>query len=325
MTTLADQVFSDLCLDPELARSWIKATPDSLIAEPLPAICHDEARQLLTAIEEEYRRRGKPNLRYVWRDNPMRVQRMPLHDGTAVYVCRQFKKLGGELVGLGIPPQVAAELLSPKLRDGLVVLLGKAGAGKTTVAGTLVTERLSTLGGVCWTIESPIEMTLEGRHKSGVCYQMEADADEDMAALIAEVYRATPNMIFVGEARDGHTVREALVASLSGHLVILTLHAGDIATGISRLASLHGDASAFRVLADALRILVHLNLHHVPERALTRHGAHHAVPRVQRVLSVETLLVNTESVQAIIRDGALHMLRNEVERQRRVFMSQEPR
>lgn len=318
MTVLADLAFSDLCLDPEIPRSWIKATPDSLFAEPLPPACHDEARQLLTAIEVECRRISKPNLRYVWKNNPMRVQRMILHDGTSVYVCRQFKKLAGNLAGLGVPPPVAAELLSPKLRDGMVVLLGKAGAGKTTVAGTLVGERLATLGGVCWTIESPIEMTLEGRHGLGVCYQMEADSDEDMATLIAEVYRATPNMIFVGEARDGHTVREALVASLSGHLVILTLHAGDITTGISRLASLHAGPDAFRVLADALRILVHLNLHHVQlARVPVR-------PRqtVQRVLSVEPLLVNVESVQATIRDGALHMLRNEIERQRRVFMSQ---
>ena len=314
MTSLADLVFSDLCLDPSIDRSWIKATPDSLKAEPLPAACHEEAAQLLNAIDGQFLSLGKPNFRFVWQDNPIRVQRMLLHDGTAVYICRQFKKLAGGLIGLGVPRAVAAELLSPRLREGLVVFLGKAGAGKTTVAGTLVGERLSTLGGVCWTIENPIEMTLEGRHGQGICYQTEASSDESMAALIAEVYRATPNMIFVGEARDGHTVREAIVASLSGHLVFMTVHAGDIITGISRLASLHGGSNAFRVLADALRILVHLNLHHPP----------HILPQktAQRVLSVEPLLVNAEAVQAIIRDGSLHMLRNEIDRQRRVFMSQ---
>ncbi|MFT3960954.1 ATPase, T2SS/T4P/T4SS family [Propionivibrio sp.] len=313
MTSLADLAFSDLCIDPVISRSWIKATPDSLKAEPLPGACHDEAGHLLVALEAQFRQVGKPNFRFVWRENPIRVQRMQLYDGTAVFICRQFRKLAGGLTGLGVPRPVAAELLSPRLREGMVVFLGKAGSGKTTVAGTLIVERLATLGGICWTIENPIEMTLEGRHGQGICYQTEASSDERMAALIAEVYRATPNMILVGEARDGHTVREALVASLSGHLVILTLHAGDIITGISRLASLHGGGNAFRVLADALRVLVHLNLHHPPPLR--------PLQTAQRVLSVEPLLVNAESVQAVIRDGSLHMLRNEIERQRRVFMS----
>jgi twitching motility protein PilT len=314
MKSLADLVFSDLCIDPSLPQSWIKATPDSLKAEPLPVECHEEAGELLAALEGQFQTLGKQNFRYVWRENPIRVQRMQLHDGTAVFICRQFKKLAGGLAGLGVPRPVANELLSPQLREGMVVFLGKAGAGKTTLAGTLISERLTNLGGVCWTIENPIELSLEGRHGQGICYQTEASSDERMAALIAEVYRATPNMIFVGEARDGHTVREAVVASLSGHLVILTLHAGDIITGISRLASLHGDSNAFRVLADALRVLVHLNLHHPPPS--------HPMQTAKRVLSVEPLLVNTESVQGAIRDGALHMLRNEIERQRRVFMSQ---
>lgn len=90
----------------------------------------------------------------------------------------------------------------------------------------------------------------------------------------------------------------------------MTLHAGDNVTGISRLASLHGGSNAFRVLADALRILVHLNLHYHPPIGPGQ--------TARRVLSVEPLLVNNESVQATIREGALHMLRNEIERQRRV-------
>lgn len=314
MTSIAELVFSDLCIDPCLQRSWIKATPDSLKAEPLPTECHDEAGELLGNLEAQFKKLGKQNFRFIWRENPLRVQRMQLHDGSAVFICRQFKKLAGGLTGLGVPRAVANELLSPQLREGMVVFLGKAGAGKTTLAGTLIGERLTNLGGVCWTVENPIEMSLEGRHGQGICYQTEADSDEKMAASIAEVYRATPNMIFIGEARDGHTVREATVASLSGHLVVMTVHAGDIVTGISRLASLHGGANAFRVLADALRVLVHLNLHYHPPIGPAK--------TAKRVLSVEPLLVNTESVQATIREGTLHMLRNEIERQRRVFMAQ---
>lgn len=325
MTQLADLIFSDLCIDRAIMRSWIKKTPDSLNAEPLPESCHAEASKLLGALEDLHQQVGKPNFRAIWQQQPLRVQRMQLPDG-AVFICRRFQEISGGLVALGMPRPVAAELLSPKLRDGLVVVLGKAGAGKTTVAGTLIQERLSALGGICWTTENPIELSLSGRHGSGVCYQTEADSDEGMAASISAMYRATPNIIFVGEARDGHTVREAVVAALSGHLVILTVHAGDIVSGVTRLASFHGGDNAFRVLADALRILVHLELHHhgtLPASSVALlHNTGTPTGTPPRVLAVEPLLVNSESVQATIRDGAVHLLRNEIERQRRVFMSQ---
>lgn len=314
MTTLADLVFSDLCIDTTISNSWLKVTPDSLNAEPLPPECHEEVGQLLRALDVHFNQASKPNFRYVWQGNPMRVQRMQLNDGRGVYVCRQFKQLAGGLAGLGMPKPIISQLLASNLREGLVVFMGKAGAGKTTAAGTLCVERLETLGGVCWTIENPIEMALEGRHGNGICYQTEADSDEHMAALIAEVYRATPNMIFVGEARDGKTVREAVVAGLSGHLVFLTLHAGGIITGISRMSSLHGGVNSFRLLADALRVLIHVNLHHQP-----------AIPpqaKARRILSVEPLVVTgNESIQATIREGALHLLGSEIDRQRRIFMS----
>lgn len=322
---LADLVFSDLCIDETIENSWYKVAPDSLGAQPLPADCITEADAVLASLQEHHRQVGKPNFRFVWQGNPLRAQRMQLPD-RAVFICRRFQDLKGGLVDLGMPRPVAAELLSSKLRDGLVVILGKAGAGKTTAAGTLITERLTTLGGICWTTENPIELSLAGRHGQGVCYQTEAESDAGMASQIAAMYRATPNMIFVGEARDSHTVHEALIAALSGHLVILTLHAGDIITGISRLAGFHGGDNALRVLSDALRILVHLELHNhdsipVSSRALL-HNTGRPTGTPPRVLAVEPLLVNADSIQAIIRDGSFHLLRSEIERQRRGFMAQ---
>lgn len=323
--SLVDLVFSDLCIDAVIENSWYKTSPDSLGAQPLPSECQAEAGEVLIALEGAHRQVGKPNFRFVWQSTPLRAQRMQLPD-RAVYICRRFQDLKGGLVDLGMPRPVAAELLSPKLRDGLVVILGKAGAGKTTAAGTLITERLSTLGGICWTTENPIELSLAGRHGNGVCYQTEADCDAGMAMQIAAMYRATPNMIFVGEARDSHTVREALIAALSGHLVVLTLHAGDIVTGLSRLAGFHGGDNAFRVLADALRILIHLELHNhgsLPINTTTLlHNTGRPTGTPPRVLAVEPLLVNTDSIQATIRDGSLHLLRGEIERQRRMFMAQ---
>lgn len=325
MKILADLIFSDLCVDAEIGQSWIKATPDSLEAEPLPSEYLAEAEKLYTALVARHHEVGKPNFRIVWDYDSMRVQRMQLADDKAVFICRRFQLCPARMTDLGMPKSVAQELTAEKLREGAIVFLGKAGAGKTTAAVTLCRERLHRYGGVCWTTENPIELNFAGRQGKGVCYQTESDTDEEMAAMIASIYRATPNIIFVGEARGGPTVREAAVAALSGHLVVLTLHAGDIESGITRLAEFYGGHGAYAVLADALKAVVHLELHHhaqlpTPPAPLLRNtGAPTGLP--PRVLAVEPLFINNESIRSMLRDGAVHLLRNEIERQRRMFMA----
>lgn len=324
---LKELVFSDLCVADTATASWYKSTPDSLITHPIPPECEDELsqfRELLNA------RSGNSDFRVDWPDKDglgMRVERISVSDSKTVFVCRRFRLKPGPLADLGMPVSVAQKLLAEDLKEGLVVFFGKAGSGKTTTAASFVYERLSKYGGVCWTVENPIELPMQGRHGPGVCYQTEVNSDDEIGPAICRLYRATPNIIMIGEARDGLAVREAVAAATSGHLVVLTFHAPDLITGLSRLARLVGDDNATVALSDALRVGIHLELHnaenkHLPGTVLTAVDSK-GTGTPPRVLSVEPLWVSgqtADALKSILRDGDFHMLKSEVERQRRGFM-----
>lgn len=326
--TLSDLIFSDLFVAESVATSWFKSTPDSLNAQPLPAECElelDELRRHLDA------RSGNSDFRVDWPNTAglrLRVERIQVAESKVIYVCRRFRILPGMLASLGMPTGVAEKLMAADLREGLVVFLGKAGSGKTTTAASFISERLTRFGGVCWTIENPIELPLQGKHGKGWCYQTEASSDDDIGPAVRHMLRATPNIILIGEMRDGLAVREAIAAATSGHLVVATFHAADLLSGIARLVRLAGDDNASAALADALRVGIHLSLHNA-ESGMVLPGSVLTVPDTKgtgtppRILSVEPLWMSgqtTDGLRSIVRDGDIHLLKSEVERQRRSFL-----
>ena len=306
--SLSDQVFSDLFVTEDPATSWIKETPDTLTATAIPPELETELADLRRHLESAS---TNPAFRVDWDGIRMRVERVRVADGKLVFVCRRYRHLPGSLVSLGMPQSIADKLLDPALKEGLVVFIGKAGSGKTTLATSFIRERLATFGGVCWTIENPIELPLQGRHGKGWCYQIEASSDDDIGPAVRHMLRTTPNIIFIGEIRDGLAVREAIAAATSGHLVVTTFHAGDLLTGLARLSRLADDDNASAALADGLRVGVHLRLSNAESG------------KPSRILSVEPLWMSgqvAEGLRSIVRDGNFHLLKSEVERQRRNFV-----
>ena len=323
---LCDLVFSDLFVAESAAASWYKATPDSLDVQPVPAAAHAEVMELRRRLDGQG---GSSAFRIDWPDQEgirLRVERIHAAESKVVYVCRRFRLLPGPLATLGMPKAVADKLLAPDLKDGFVVFFGKAGSGKTTTAASFVTERLNKFGGVCWTIENPIELPMQGKHGKGWCYQTEVSSDGDIGGAIKNLLRATPNIIMIGEMRDGLAVREALSAATSGHLVVATWHAPDLLTGLGRLARLAGDDAAASI-ADAMRVGVHLSLH-TKEPGFTLPGASLAEQErgtgsPPRVLAVEPLWMSgetAEGLRSMARGGEFHLLKSEVERQKRSFL-----
>lgn len=330
---LEDLVFSDLFVAETHETSWFKPTPDSLVTESVPQDCADELTKLRDRLNSQA---GNSDFRVDWPDKTglrLRVERIVVSDEKTVFVCRRYRILSGGLASLGIPTNIAKKMVTPALSNGLVVFLGKAGSGKSTTASAFIRERLETFGGVCWTVENPIELPLQGRHGKGVCYQTEVESDADIGAAICRLYRATPNIIFIGELREGNSVREAVAAATSGHLVVATFHASDLITGLGRLVRLSGDESVKDALADALRLGMHLELHNqatrpLPGEALVNNEIKNGTGTPPRVLSVEPLFVDDKSgndaVRANIRTGDIHMLKSEIERQKRLFMTALP-
>ena len=137
------------------------------------------------------------------------------------------------LAELGIPDSLYAFC---QMRDGLVVISGPTGAGKSTTLAALLDHVNRNRTGHIITIEDPVEYI----HKRVRCVinqrQVGLDAPSFNDALVASL-RQDPDVVLVGEIRDLDTIRTAITAAETGHLVFTTLHAGDCVGSIERLVS----------------------------------------------------------------------------------------
>ena len=121
-----------------------------------------------------------------------------------------------------------------RLTRGLVLVCGPTGSGKTTTLAALVAEINRRERRHIITIEDPIEY--EHRHEQSVVEQQEVGTDvPDFSSALRAALRQSPDVIVVGEMRDPETMRLALAAAETGHLVFTTLHATDPAAAVGRL------------------------------------------------------------------------------------------
>lgn len=141
----------------------------------------------------------------------------------------RFRTLGD----LGLPDTLY-ELCN--LPDGLVVVAGPTGAGKSTTLATLIDRINQTRRAHIVTIEDPIEYLHRSAKSLVNQRQVGLDAGSFNDALVASL-RQDPDVILVGEIRDLNTIRTAITAAETGHLVFTTVHAGDCVGTIERLVS----------------------------------------------------------------------------------------
>jgi twitching motility protein PilT len=136
------------------------------------------------------------------------------------------------LASLGLPAGV--ELLS-RLPRGLVLIGGPTGSGKSTTLAALVEEINRREARHIITIEDPIEY--EHVHKQSIVEQVEIGVDApDFPTALRAALRQAPDVIVVGEMRDPETMRIALAAGETGHLVLSSIHTTDIASTVSRVS-----------------------------------------------------------------------------------------
>lgn len=152
-----------------------------------------------------------------------------------------------EEIGLLQPEREALQRLIEH-QDGIVVLTGPTGSGKTTTLYALL-GRLDTKHVNVCTVEDPIEYALEG----AIQVQVHEARGVTFANTLRSFLRQDPDVILVGEVRDAETAQVATQAATTGHLVLTTLHTNDAVGALPRLRDLGVDAS---VLADALRGVV---------------------------------------------------------------------
>jgi twitching motility protein PilT len=151
--------------------------------------------------------------------------------GRAAAAIRLLPTRVPRLTTLGLPP---VDLLA-RLPRGLVLIGGPTGSGKTTTLAALVEEINRLDARHILTIEDPIEY--EHQHQSSLIEQVEIGVDApDFPTALRAALRQAPDVIVVGEMRDPETMRIALTAAETGHLVLSTVHTTDVASTVSRIA-----------------------------------------------------------------------------------------
>jgi twitching motility protein PilT len=151
--------------------------------------------------------------------------------GRAAAAIRALPAEVPRLAGLDLPAEV--ELLS-RLPRGLVLIGGATGSGKTTTLAALVDAINRRDARHIVTIEDPIEY--EHQHQASVVEQVEVGIDTpDFPTALRAAVRQAPDVLVIGEMRDPETMHIALNAAETGHLVLSTIHAMDIASAIARI------------------------------------------------------------------------------------------
>ncbi|MBK6519418.1 MAG: PilT/PilU family type 4a pilus ATPase [Polyangiaceae bacterium] len=177
------------------------------------------------------------------------------------------------------------------LPNGLVLVTGATGSGKSTTLAALAQHAIESRSVVCVTLEDPIEYVLSS-HGSSLVRQRQIGRDaRDFATGLRDALREDPDVLLIGEMRDPESIQLALTAAETGHLVLASLHSRGAVSAIERVIDTYAPERQGQIrvmLADSLRAVV-------AQRLLPREGG-------GRALAAEVLRV-TASVAASIRDA----------------------
>lgn len=217
-------------------------------------------------------------------------------DGLAIAV-RPIRREAPTLVELGLPEDLHRLM---QFRNGLVLMTGTAGSGKSTTLVALLERLNRTTAKHIITIEDPIEF----RFSPGAALVNQREVGEHVSSFgvgLRAALREAPDVILVGEMRDRETIAAALTAAETGHLVVSTLHCADAAMAVDRIIDVfpeHQQSQVRYQLASVLRAVVTQVL--LPSTSPPN-----------RVVAFEKLLVNT-AVATKIRERRSHQIRSEL-------------
>jgi len=220
-----------------------------------------------------------------------------LQRGCAAGAFRQIPYLIQPLEKLGLPPIVGRLIEKP---NGLILITGPTGSGKSTTLASIVDKINSELEGHILTVEDPIEFVHQ--NKKCIVNQREVHQDsESFSSALRVALRQDPDVVLVGEMRDLETIQAALSIAETGHLTLATLHTNSATRSINRIIDVFPADQKSTIRAQLAMVL-----ESVVSQTL--------VPRIGggRALAAEVLVANT-AIRSLIRDDKVHQMQGMLE------------
>ncbi len=188
---------------------------------------------------------------------------------------------------LGVPLLLSQLVVEKR---GLILMVGATGTGKSTTLASMLEWRNQQLTGHILTIEDPIEFLFS--NKRSIVNQREVGRDtQSLQVALRNALRQAPDCILIGEIRDRETMTSAISYSLSGHLVLATLHGNNSYHALGRILSFYTPESRPALLADLAA-----GLRAIVSQRLLRGNTGGRVPAVE-------VLLNTKFVSELIEKG----------------------
>ena len=246
---------SDIHIEPYEKESLVRFRLDGVLSTVLKPsaqitpllISRIKVMSKLDIAEKRLPQDGRMSVKLGGRSIDLRISTMPSSHGERV-VMRLLDKDAGQLQvdDLGMPSDTSAQLDDLIRRPhGIVLVTGPTGSGKTTTLYAAL-QQMDRKGRNIMTVEDPVEYDLPGISQT----QINLRAGMTFARGLKAILRQDPDVILIGEIRDGETAEIATQSSLTGHLVLSTLHTNTAAGAITRLQDLGVDSF---LLASTIR------------------------------------------------------------------------
>jgi type II secretory ATPase GspE/PulE/Tfp pilus assembly ATPase PilB-like protein/CheY-like chemotaxis protein len=271
---------SDIHLEPGRDGGTVRFRVDGVLRTfmqlPLPALNRVVSRlKIMGKLDIADRLRpqdGRARVLVANRTFDLRMSTVPTREAEKAVIRILDPKSTRRLEDLGVPaPELTRLRRLLSYRDGIVVVTGPTGSGKTTLLYAALAE-LATGEINIMTVEDPVEYELAGLTQ----IQVESKRGVTFASALRSILRQDPDVVFVGEIRDLETAEVAIQASLTGHLVLATLHANDAVGAIARFTDLGVDRGK---IATTLRGAV--------AQRLARRACEHCAQRIAGPASAE--------------------------------------
>ncbi len=221
------------------------------------------------------------------KDLDLRVSALPTSFGEKIVIRildYSMSLQGIEYLGFtGDNYKIIMEMLNSP--NGIILITGATGSGKSTTVYSML-QKLNKEESNIITVEDPVEMSIEGLNQ----VQVNSEIGLDFATILRSILRQDPNIILIGEIRDSETAKIAIRASITGHLVLSTLHTNNSLTTIERLIDM--DVERY-LLSSSLKGIISQTL---AKRLCPRCRIQRPANETEKILFKKALGINIETI-----------------------------